>query len=145
MTVSRGYCLFIIKLILWKLNEDISKSPKTIALSDSLSTTWLLSKRTSFELFLDSCLASIISGPDLALATPWCPSWQTFFGTFLLTLTGTFLWKAWQFCLGTSWHFCSEWLVQIWVRNYKAAQKPGLLSGLAKPAEFGKPDVGIIV
>ena len=31
------------------------------------------------------------------------------------------------------------------VRNYKAAQKPGLLSGLAKPAEFGKPDVGIIV
>ena len=36
-------------------------------------------------------------------------------------------------------------ITQCGVRNYKAAQKPGLLSGLAKPAEFGKPDVGIIV
>merc|ERR1719495_2697836 len=45
-----------------------------------------------------------MTGP-LPTATPsrWLPeSWQTFLGTFLLILLGTF------------WHFCRGWFVQTW-------------------------------
>merc|ERR1712110_1093272 len=45
--------------------------------------------------------------------TPW-PESQTFLGTVLLILTGTFLWLLVQCWRGTSWHCCRGWLVHTW-------------------------------